>query len=446
MAKDPIILLVEDGAQDHLWPVASTRPMFELRSGALNLRERAEMVASGRVRAYVRRDLRALLSLSLPELLEPIDEDARVLVLNARLRISVEELRALYEDVASHDQLFLASFEAKSQWGAAWLSAAAARRCAEGDTGSLAALQSNPSSLVLFSHPWDLIAANEKDLRRDFASIARKGAVPRRIFGVVFEDGAPAIELLRHRGFGDSSTAILYPGVHILAESEVLFGPGAKVKPGVVLDAESGPILIGAGAVIEANVTVQGPAYLGPGSHLHPMTRLREGSSVGALCKLGGELEEAVILDLSNKQHDGFLGHAYLGSWVNLGADTNASDLKNNYGSVRVDLGSGEIDTKQRFLGPILGDHVRCGINTMFNTGTVVGVCVNLFGAGFPPRHVESFRWGGSAGLVDYELEKALATLRTVLSRRKVEWKPAYEELMRTLHATRRPVRGMRES
>ncbi len=448
MAKPPILLLLEDGHERGLTPLSLTRPSFELRSGALNLRERAELVAPGRVRARVRGELQALLQRTLPDLCESIGRKERVLVVNARLRISVEELAALCLADDGRDCVLNARAQddatsaPEEDWLAAWISGAAASACKGGVQPEFEGAMRKAGAHSLFSHPWDYLAANQEDLKRDFASIARQGGVPRRIFGISFEESAPARVSLGESAFGDGSEAILYPGVHILNDTEVLFGAGALIKPGVVLDAERGPILIGAGAVLHSNVTVQGPAYLGPGCLVHPMTRVREGASIGALCKLGGEVEESVMLDLSNKQHDGFLGHAYLGSWVNLGADTNASDLKNNYSTVRVNLGEGEIETHQRFVGPILGDHVRCAINTMFNTGSVVGVCSNVFGAGFPPRFLPNFSWGGSDGLRRYELEKALATARIVLARRQVEWLSEYEELLRRLHAVGEMAHG----
>ena len=133
----------------------------------------------------------------------------------------------------------------------------------------------------------------------------------------------------------------------------------------------------------------------------------------------------------SNKQHDGFLGHAYLGSWVNLGADTNGSDLKNNYGAVRVDLGDGPIDTGQMFVGPTIGDHAKTGINTMLTTGAVLGVAANVFGAGFSVRSVPSFGWGGVTQTREYDLTRALQTARLVMERRRAVWTEAHAALLR---------------
>ncbi|MFQ5865804.1 MAG: transferase, partial [bacterium] len=148
---------------------------------------------------------------------------------------------------------------------------------------------------------------------------------------------------------------------------------------------------------------------------------------------VGGEMEKSIIHSYSNKQHEGFLGHAYLGQWVNIGAGTNNSDLKNNYSSVKVDLGGAVVDSGSQFVGLFMGDHSKTGINTMFNTGTVVGVMSNVFGAGFPPRFIPSFVWGGHDGFVEHELEKALETARRVMARRRIEMSSAYERLLRLI-------------
>ena len=133
----------------------------------------------------------------------------------------------------------------------------------------------------------------------------------------------------------------------------------------------------------------------------------------------------------SNKQHDGFLGHAYLGQWVNLGACTNNSDLKNNYGSVKLVLDGEEIESGSMFMGLIMGDHSKSSINMMFNTGTVVGVSSNIFGSGFPPKSVPSFAWGGANGMETYDLERALGVARRVMGRRKLDLSSSEESVLR---------------
>jgi UDP-N-acetylglucosamine diphosphorylase/glucosamine-1-phosphate N-acetyltransferase len=155
--------------------------------------------------------------------------------------------------------------------------------------------------------------------------------------------------------------------------------------------------------------------------------------SIGDVCKVGGEVEDAIIMSYSNKQHDGFIGHAYLGSWINLGADTNCSDLRNNYGFVKSYVQGELINTKTQFLGLIMGDHSKSGINTMFNTGSVVGVSCNIYGSGFPNKNIPSFTWGGKDDLQTYEIEKCLDTAKVVMARRKIEFTKSDEALLRKI-------------
>ncbi|MCS7032264.1 MAG: hypothetical protein NZL92_12165, partial [Gloeomargarita sp. SKYG116] len=144
------------------------------------------------------------------------------------------------------------------------------------------------------------------------------------------------------------------------------------------------------------------------------------------------EVEDSILEPFANTQHDGFLGHSYVSSWCNLGAGTNNSDLKNNYGTVRMNVGGKEIDSKMQFLGLMMGEHSKCGINSMFNTGTVVGMSSNIFGSGFPPKNIGSFQWGGNeTGFSRYDLEKALETARATMKRRNVALTPAYEAAFR---------------
>jgi UDP-N-acetylglucosamine diphosphorylase/glucosamine-1-phosphate N-acetyltransferase len=144
---------------------------------------------------------------------------------------------------------------------------------------------------------------------------------------------------------------------------------------------------------------------------------------------VGGEIENSIIHSYSNKQHDGFLGHSYLGSWVNLGADTNNSDLKNNYSSVKFTINEKEVDSGTIFAGLIMGDHSKTGINTMFNTGTIAGISSNIFGSGYPAKYIPSFSWGGAGSLIEYNLQKSIETARKVMKRRNVEMTPEDEKL-----------------
>ena len=208
-------------------------------------------------------------------------------------------------------------------------------------------------------------------------------------------------------------------GARLVEPGRVHVGAGAVVRAGAVVSAEDGPVWIGEGATVEENAVVRGPCYVGPGATVKAAARV-DGSAVGPRSKVGGEVHESVLHSLSSKAHDGYLGNSYLGRWCNLGADTNTSNLKNDYGEVTVwdAVAGGFVGTGRLFAGLFMGDHSKCSINTMFNTGTVVGVFCNLFGSGFPPRHVPSFAWGGAEGLAPYRTDKAFRVAEAVMARR----------------------------
>ncbi len=207
----------------------------------------------------------------------------------------------------------------------------------------------------------------------------------------------------------------------IYSPEKVYVDPTADVR-GAVLDASAGPIYIGPKAVIQPGSMIQGPVAILEGATVNMGGKIRAGTTIGPYCKVGGEVSVSILWGYSNKAHDGFLGHALLGQWCNLGAGTDCSNLKNDYGQISAwSEAQGEyVPTGRQFLGLTMGDHSKAGIGTMFNTATVVGVSANLFGAGFPPKFVPSFSWGGAEGLVEFRLEKALEVAEHVMARRQV--------------------------
>lgn len=415
------VLLAEAASVADLGPIAHTRPAFELRCGALNLRERIDATGcASMLCAQVRDELSALL----PTVdVEPVPASGEVLVVDAQLHGTVEALRELLTGLEPGGRLTVDGRLAIARVDVSQV-----------DSLGIGSPADAPATdrLSRFDRPWQLVPANDQALVDDAASLRELGGVPRRIFGVSFRADSRRVPLL---GAFDWSEAMVQMaetvGVTWIEPDRVLMAPNAVVRPGAVIDAEEGPVILGPGVVVNPLSVVVGPAYLGPGTVVNPGAKLREGTSLGAFCKVGGEIEESIVLDLSNKQHDGFLGHALVGSWVNLGADTNGSDLKNNYGPVRVDLGGGAIDTGETFVGQHLADHVKTGIDTMLTTGGVVGVAGNVFGGGFVPRFVPAFGWGGPDGVVTYRLDDALETARTAMARRDAEWTPEVESLLR---------------
>jgi UDP-N-acetylglucosamine diphosphorylase/glucosamine-1-phosphate N-acetyltransferase len=195
------------------------------------------------------------------------------------------------------------------------------------------------------------------------------------------------------------------------------------------MDASTGPIFIEKNVTIFPNAVIQGPFYIGESSKIKSCATIYPNVSIGTVCKVGGEVEDTIIHPFSNKQHSGFLGHSYLGSWINLGADTNNSDLQNNYGTIKVQINGKHIDSGKQFVGLLMGDHSKTAINKMFNTGTVVGFSSNVFGAGFPPKYIPSFGWGGSESMKEYKLAKAIETAKAVFTRRDKNFSTDDEKL-----------------
>ncbi len=219
----------------------------------------------------------------------------------------------------------------------------------------------------------------------------------------------------------------------IYGENAVSIDRSAEVFAGAILDARDGPIIVSRDAVIRPGAIVQGPCYIGPGTQILSGW-VREDCSFGPVCKIGGEVESSVFIGWSNKAHEGFVGHSYIGQWINLGALTTTSDLKNNYGKIRIDLGDGQIDTGRIKVGSFFGDHTKTGIGTLLNSGTCLGVSVNHYGTGLPPKHIADFSWGTSNGYTEYDIEKAIKTARTVTLRRGIEILPEEEAMLRSIH------------
>lgn len=199
-----------------------------------------------------------------------------------------------------------------------------------------------------------------------------------------------------------------------------------------VLNAESGPIYLGKNSIIQEGVVIRGSFALCENAQINMGAKLRGDTTVGPYSKIGGEVSNSVIFGNSNKSHDGYLGNSVLGEWCNLGAGTNSSNLKNNYDAVKL-WSHGENKFKStglQFCGLMMGDHSKSGINTMFNTGTVVDVCVNLFGGGLPPSYIPSFAWGGAQGFTAYKIDKALETINKVMNRRNADFSEDDQDIL----------------
>ena len=247
---------------------------------------------------------------------------------------------------------------------------------------------------VRIENTWDIFSHNDAAIREDF-------------------------ELLTE----DRKSQPIPRSVNTIAKENIFIEEGARLEF-VTLNATNGPIYIGKNTEIMEGSVIRGPFALCEGAMVKMAAKIYGATTVGPHSRIGGEINNSVLFAYSNKGHDGFLGNSVIGEWCNIGADSNNSNLKNNYEEVK--LWSYETEgfakTGLQFCGLMMGDHSKCGINTMFNTGTVVGVSANIFGAGFPRNFVPSFSWGGASGFTTYITKKAFETARLVMSRRNIDF------------------------
>ena len=280
--------------------------------------------------------------------------------------------------------------------------------------GGLPRQDSPIPDLKMLNWPWNFVHSNAGELMRQFSTQFGKGGIEGHV----------------------------YQGSYLLNREAIHIGAGSKVMPCVVLDAEEGPIYIGENVKISPHVSVKGPCYIGDGSLIQVGSAIREGTSIGPVCKVGGEVEGSIIHSYSNKQHEGFLGHAYLGQWINIGADAVNSDLKNTYGKVRVPINGVEVDTGETFVGLTVGDHSKCGINSSFATGSVVGFSANVFMSAHIPKFVPSFAWYTDRTRERYDAQRSLEVAKKVVARRKVVLTDAQQKLfLRVVEEARRHER-----
>lgn len=234
------------------------------------------------------------------------------------------------------------------------------------------------------------------------------------------------------QNFMEYQSGKIHPSVILENGDNIFIGENSEIRPGVVLDASAGPIIIAKHVYIDIGALIQGPIYIGPYCTINPGAKLRKNVTLGPMCKVGGEVEGVIFQGYGNKQHDGFIGHSYIGEWVNLGANTNNSDLKNNYGSIRIQIGEDEIETDRNILGSIISDYVRTGISTMLNTGTVIGLGANVFGADFQQKYIPPFQWGSDNKT---ELVKFFHTIEIMKKRRGQSLNEAEKLLISKIYA-----------
>ena len=399
------ICIYEDSGCNNLLPMAYVRPVYDLFCGMVSLQEK-----------LIRNFPQASITLHTRSVLEKVVRDRYPDCLVNEFPAGLEEIvfingRTLLNSETELNKLGKnQSFIINDTVVAARLSGAELTMPVEtvqnGITFDLDGTEFEKQKIdgVLVEYIWDLIQANGNQIRSDFALATR----------------------------GSEESAI--DDVTVIHNQNVFIDKTAKIMPQVIIDGADGPVFIDRSAVIQPHVYIQGPVYIGPSTLIKAGAKLYSGTSIAEGCKIGGEVNNSIILPWSNKAHSGYLGSSYVGSWVNIGAGTDNSNLKNNYGIVKVTVNGEVIDTGLQFMGLIMGDHSKCGINTTFNTGTNVGINCNLYGSAMHEKYIPSFTWGSASdGYTTYKLEKALSVNKIVMSRRKKSLTKNDEELLQNI-------------
>ncbi|HEU4496402.1 MAG TPA: GlmU family protein [Flavobacterium sp.] len=375
-------ILFDGTVRNALLPFTFTRPVADIRVGILTIREKWERYL-GYTTTTVTEDY---LSEKFPmvEMEENIMINASFLpnAVLAEMVRSLEKNQAIFKG-----EEVIAFFAEESQ--------------EEVDFEKYDILEYSDDCLAI-AHVWDIFQKNEAAIREDFDLLA-EGRVSQPI----------------------------PKSVNAISPENIFVEEGARLEF-VTLNASTGPIYIGKNSEIMEGSVIRGPFALCEGAQVKLASKVYGATTVGPFSRIGGEVSNSVLFGYSNKGHDGFLGNSVLGEWCNIGADSNNSNLKNNYEEVKLWSYETEsfVKTGLQFCGLMMGDHSKCGINTMFNTGTVVGVSANIFGSGFPRNFVPSFSWGGASGFTTYITKKAFETARIVMARRNAEFDEKEEAIL----------------
>ena len=375
-------ILFDGTVRNALLPFTFTRPVADIRIGILTIREKWENYLGSTTTTVTEEYLQD--KFPMVEMEENVMINASFLP-NSVLSEMVSNLE-VNQAIFKGDEV-IAFFTQESQ--------------EEVDFDTYEILEYSDDVLTV-ENTWDIFQKNDAAIREDF-------------------------ELLTE----DRKSQPIPKSVNVISPENIFIEEGAKLEF-VTLNASTGPIYIGKDSEIMEGSVIRGPFALCEGAQVKLATKVYGATTVGPHSRIGGEVNNSVLFAYSNKGHDGFLGNSVLGEWCNIGADSNNSNLKNNYEEVK--LWSYETEgfakTGSQFCGLMMGDHSKCGINTMFNTGTVVGVSANIFGSGFPRNFVPSFSWGGASGFSTYITKKAFETARLVMSRRNVEFDEKEQQIL----------------
>ena len=393
------IILFDDVNYRHFYPITYTRSTSDLRVGILKLRQRLNLYLDNTDNYIVIADyLEDIYRERHPDwYINQLPED-EILLVNTRTKINEELTKRILNLPLDHyltsdGSLVAARLEVDEQ----------ALAADQVESLLIGMREEKLDDDVLWNWLWNLISENGKYINKDFE--------------MVFNDKDNSFETEM--------------GVTILNPYNVWIGENVTIKPGVVIDGSEGPVVLDEGCLLMPNCVITGPVYIGKKSVIKAGATIYENTSIGPVCKIGGEVEGCIIQGYVNKQHTGFLGHSYLGEWINLGAGTSNSDLKNNYKPIKVHSIHHEekIETGMRFLGCLIGDHCKIGINSTINSGSVIGFGCNIYGETMVKDFIPNLRWGESGKLYGYQKDKFIETVSLVKQRRGLSLSESEKEL-----------------
>jgi UDP-N-acetylglucosamine diphosphorylase/glucosamine-1-phosphate N-acetyltransferase len=400
------ICIFEDGTYRNFLPLAYNRPVYELRCGIYSFLDRIVLqYPDTEINLFCREYLNNLVSESYSYSVNKIKNNNKgCLFVNGRLLMSTPISVSGKEEIGIMDNTIvyarLLMKNCRVFTPEKFL-----------DQGFINELKKGFNvtkvNARLVQYPWDLIDINKDQIKSDFTSHIKDGLIQ----GTICE------------------------GVHMIKDSQIFIGKNTVIKPGCVLDAENGHIYIGNNVKISSNSVIEGPGFIGDNVVIQPLSRILAGANIGKVSKVGGEIVNTIIQDYSNKQHDGFLGDSYIGSWVNLGADTVSSNLTNTYGTVKVQMFDRIIDTGQTFLGMIMGDHTKTAINTKFTTGSIIGFACNILMTHTPSKFIPSFSWYSDNVTRVYDIKRELQVAKRMMARRNKKMTRNGEKVFKTIFA-----------
>lgn len=375
-----------DASRNSLLPLTYTRPVCDIRIGVLTIREKWEKYLGEKTSTITEDYLSAKY---------PTEQSEEMMLINGSICPTPKLLKAIRGLKVGQALVCQGNVVAMYKTKAQFLS--------EEDSTQEIEVEYD---FIKINNTWDIFVLNDKALREDF-------------------------ELLTQ----NRKSAPLSSTNRVVGEQNIFVEEGAVVEF-AILNAKEGPIYIGKDAEVMEGSIVRGPFAMCEHSVLKMASKIYGATTLGPYVKVGGEVSNVVIFGYSNKAHDGFIGNSVIGEWCNIGADTNASNLKNTYEEVRVwSIEKNTfVPTGQTFFGTIMGDHSKCGINTMFNTGTVIGVSSNIYGHGYQRNYIPSFAWGGTTGLKSYDMEKAIEVAEKMYQRRNVVMSQQDKEILRNVY------------